>query len=341
MCRLESVKRQLAGFDRKTIRLSELEDLMKQLLHTYEDFAEAVLQMEDEGILEMMKSKGRTSRVPSLAFQYRINKAYLAESHHRQLQHYRMRLHPLLNIDYYYNQDPSVWERDLEYILKLDNYLKTEELPTEAVPAPERSFALVGDEKWIIEKGGKELLDRVGLFNRLQIIPVSEPLMFAINPNKVGDPKQYHLIVENKTTYQGLLPALVETVFATIIYGSGKAVIKSIEQFPLQYPVEAEHKFFYFGDLDNEGISIWYSLYNKLPVNLALPFYSACLEKKVAKGKGYQRENKEAQDAFLSFFNLEQQQRMQSFLKDGYYYPQEIVRTRELKRIWRESSWTS
>jgi hypothetical protein len=341
VCRMDAIKGQLVRFDRKTIRLAELEALMKQQFHTYEDFAQAVLQMEDEGVLAMVKSKGRTSRVPSLAFQYRINKSYLAENHHKQLQQYRMTLHPLINIDYFYNQDPSVWEKNLKYIMKLDNYLKTEDLPIEPVPAPERSFELVGDEKWITEKGGKELLERVGLFNRLNIIPVSEPLMFAVNSAKVNDPIQYHLIVENKTTYQGLLPALSETTFATLIYGAGKAVIKSIEQFPMQYSTEANHHFYYFGDLDREGISIWHSLSNKQPTSLALPFYRACLEKEAAIGKEYQKENKDAQDKFLSFFNTNQQQQINTLLKNGYYYPQEILKTRELQRIWRESNWTS
>ncbi|WP_343839001.1 Wadjet anti-phage system protein JetD domain-containing protein [Salinibacillus aidingensis] len=335
------MKLKLARFGRKTIRLAELEDLMKQQFHTYEDFANSVLQMEDEGILDMVKSKGRTSRVPALAFQYRINKNYLAKDHHKQLQQYRMQLHPLINIDYFYNQDPAVWEKDLGYILKLDDYLKSADLPIEPVPAPEQSFELVGDEKWITEKGGKELLERVGLWERLNIIPVSEPLMFAINVNRVKDSNQYHLIVENKTTYQGLLPALSETVFATLIYGAGKAVIKSMEQFPLQYPVESNHHFYYFGDLDKDGISIWYSLYNKQPIRLALPFYRASLEKESAMGKEYQRVNQEAKETFLSFFNAEEQQQIHALLENGYYHPQETLKTRELQRVWRESNWTS
>lgn len=338
---MKSIKRQLAGFSRKTIRLDELEDIMKEVLHTYEDFAEAVLELETVGILNMVKSKGRTSRVPSLAFQYRINKSHLAESHHKQLQQYRLSLHPLLNLDYYYHHDPSIWDKDRYYIMKLDDYLKTEDLPPEPVPAPERSFELVGDEKWITEKGGKELLERVGLFDRLNIIPVSEPLMFAINPNKVMAPTQYHLIVENKTTYQGLLPTLPETIFATLIYGAGKAVIKCIEQFPLQYPVEANHQLYYFGDLDKEGISIWYSLFKKQSIRLALPFYLACLEKEEARGKEYQKENKEAQDRFLSYFAIEQQHQIRSLLKNGFYHPQETLKTRELQEIWRESNWIS
>ena len=334
------MKRQLANFPRKTIRLNELEGIMKYYVHTYEDFAEAVLELEKAGILGMVNSKGRTSRVPSLAFLYRINKSYLTESYHQQLQQYRLYLHPYINLDYYYNKDPSIWNRDQDYIKKLNHYISTNSLPTEPVPAPERSFELVGDEKWITEKGGKELLERIGLFENLKIIPVSEPLMFAINPSQVMAPTQYHLIVENKTTYQGLLSTLPETIFSTLIYGAGKAVIKSMEQFHLQYPVVANHHFYYFGDVDKEGISIWYSLFNKYSIRLALPFYTACLQKEVVRGKEYQKENIEAQNKFLSHFNSEQQQQIH-LLNDGFYYPQEILKSRELQEIWRETDWTN
>lgn len=336
---MEFVKRQLARFSRKTIRLDELEDMMQQLFATYEDFAYAVLQLEDEGVLLMVKSKGRTTRVPSLAFQYRINKSYLSDSHHKQLQQLRITLHPLINLDHYYDKDPTLLEKDLPYILKVDDYVKTSGLPTDIVPGPERSFELVGDEKWFTEKGGKELLERIGMLDHLHVIPVSEPLMFAINPQKILASEQYHLIVENKTTYQGLLPALQETMFSTLIYGAGKAVIKSMEQFPFQYPVKATHHFYYFGDLDKEGIAIWHSLNHKQPAIPALPFYVACLDRGAVKGKAYQRENKVAIDNFLACFSSDQQVQIRELLNDGYYYPQEILKMKELQRIWRESTW--
>ncbi|WP_409970911.1 Wadjet anti-phage system protein JetD domain-containing protein [Bacillus sp. Bva_UNVM-123] len=253
---MDTIKSMLAAFKKKTIALAELEHMLKPFIHTYEEFANMILTLENEEILTMVKAKGRTNRTPSLAFQYRINKSELASDYHKELQRYRTILHPGINLDDYYCDDLAIWAEHLPFLLKIDEYVKQNGFPKDEVPAPERSFELVGDEKWIIEKGGKAILEKTGLFSAFHIIPVSEPLMFAINPLNIKEEQQYHLIVENKTTYQGLLPALKETHFSTLIYGCGKAVIKSIEQFPMQYPVLANHQFFYFGDLDKEGISI-------------------------------------------------------------------------------------
>ncbi len=338
---MDQIKRMFAAFKKKTIGLTELEMMIKPYVQTYEDFAKTILQLEKEAILVMVKARGRTNHTPSLAFQYRINKYELTGDYHKELQQYRSILDPSINLDEYYRQDPSVWKNNLPYLLKVNQYLKQFSFPLDQVPAPERSYELVGDEKWIAEKGGKEILERIGLFSLLKIIPVSEPLMFGINPNKINEKKQYHLVVENKTTYQGLLPVLTETIFSTLIYGAGKAVVKSIEQFAMQYPIEANHQFFYFGDLDREGIAIWCSFKNKQQAILALPFYLACLEKEAAVGKEYQKEHNAALEQFLAFFTTERQVQIRSLLAEGKYHPQETLKTKELQQIWRESDWTS
>ncbi|MGG5254098.1 Wadjet anti-phage system protein JetD domain-containing protein [Neobacillus sp. SM06] len=338
---MDQIKKMFMTMKRKTIGLSDLEKLLKPYFHTYEEFAKTVLHFEQENILVMVKSKGRNHRSPSLAFQYRIQKSELMSDYHKELQYYRSIFHPSIILDEYYREDPAIWKSDLPFLKKIDHYLKIHSFPKEQVPAPERSFEIVGDEKWIIEKGGKEILEKTELMPQLKIIPVSEPLMFAINPSKLNEKNQYHLIVENKTTYQGLLPVLTETDFSTLIYGSGKAVIKSIEQFPMQYPIAANHQFFYFGDLDKEGISIWFSLHNKRAAILALPFYTACLEKKAAIGKEYQTEHSTAIEQFLAFFSTELQTEIRLLLAAGKYHPQETLKTKELQKIWRESDWTS
>jgi len=338
---LDEVTRRLATFSKKTIGLEELEKLLTPFFQTYGVFADEVLQLEKENVLVMVNSTGRTTRTPSLALKYRINKSTLSGDYHKELQRYRAKLHTAINLDVYYRADPSIWEKHLPYLLKIDRYLKAHGFPADLVPAPERSYELVADEKWIDEKGGKELLEKIGLYARLNIIPVSDPLMFAINPLKMNDHDQYHLIVENKTTYQGLLPVLKETDCATLIYGCGKAVVKSIEQFAMQYPIDAKHHFFYFGDLDREGLSIWYSLNQKQTARPALPFYLACLEKKPAVGKAYQRSRSIAEDQFLACFSEQQADRLRVMLRDGNYYPQEILKTKELQQIWRESDWKS
>ncbi|MCU9593190.1 DUF2220 domain-containing protein [Caldibacillus thermolactis] len=336
---MEKIYKSLNTYPKRTILLSDLQDLLGSFFKDYDDFANTIISLENNGVLQMVKSKGRTTRTPSLAYQYRIDKSKLSARFHQEIQQYQNELHPAINLDEYYQKDPTIWQHDLPYLLKINDYLHTNGFPKEVVPAPERSFELVQDEKWITEKGGKEILERVGLFERLKITPVSDPLMFAVNPKTIHSTTQYHLIVENKTTYQGLLPALKKTEFSTLVYGSGKKVIQSIEQFSEQYPVEAEHVFFYFGDLDREGISIWYSLTKKIPAQLAMPFYEACLEKQPVYGKDYQKQYKEAQTTFIKQFSPTQQAKIEDVFSQGKYYPQEILKSKELQQIWREADW--
>ncbi len=335
---MDQITRKLATYHKKQITLTELEQLMKASVNTYEHFANIVVRLEEEKILLMVRSKGRTTRTPSLANQYRIDKSLLLGDYHKELQHYRSLLDPSITIDDYYRMDPSTWKKDLPYILKINDFIRTS-YPSEQVPAPERSYEVLGDEKWISEKGGKELLERISVFGNLKIIPVSDPLMFAINPFKLAEEEQLHLIVENKTTYQALLPTLPETTFSSLIYGSGKKVIKSIEQFPMQYPINAKHQFLYFGDIDREGIGIWYSFNKKQWAPPAIPFYEACLEKEAAEGKEYQKLHEESAEAFYHYFSTEKQAQMRNLLEKGTYLPQETLKTKELQKIWRESNW--
>ncbi|TGA98909.1 hypothetical protein E4665_06170 [Sporolactobacillus shoreae] len=336
---MDEAAKRIVMFPKMTINLEELEQLFTPIYDSYADFADALRKFENEDVLVMIRAAGRTDRTPSLAYRYRINKNALKSDYHKELQHYRARMHKAISLDGYYRGDPGLWEKDLPYLLKIDHYLKAHGFPEDQVPAPERSFELVEDEKWIDENGGKELLEKINLYPRLNIIPVSDPLMFAINPQLINESEHIHLIVENKTTYQGLLPVLKETSFATLIYGCGKAIVKSIDQFAMQYPIKAVHHFFYFGDLDWEGLSIWYSLNRRQAAQPALPFYQACLRKEAAVGKAYQHLRNAAADAFFPFFSEGQIRQMRTALHEGNYYPQEILKTKELQQIWRNSDW--
>ena len=165
---------------------------------------------------------------------------------------------------------------------------------------------------------------------------MANPLMFAIHPAKLNEEKQYHLIVENIWSYQALLPVLTETSFSTLIYGSGKKVIDSIEQFSMQYPVNGEHQFFYFGDMDTEDISIWLSLNKMKAVAPAIPFYSACLKKKAAITKGNEKDHSDALDEFYKYFTMQEKNQIRTLLGQGKSLPQQSLKTTELQKIWRE-----
>lgn len=296
----KTLEENLLTFKKRTISIDELEILSPKQT-SYETFAAQILALEQEKILEMVKSKGRNQRKPSLAHQYRINKHQLNRAYYKQLQTYRIKFHNAINLDAYFKLNPSIWAEDLPYLEKINTYIESYGFPSEKVPAPERSFELVGDEKWLEEKKGSEVLHRIKLWFAMNIFPVSDPLMFAINPAHIPNETQFHLIVENKTTYQALLPALTKTTFSTLIYGSGNKIPKSIENFSNQYPVAAKHHFFYFGDIDRSGLTIWHSLHQREPAIPARPFYEACFTKHAAYGKTNQRLDHQAITAFLGF----------------------------------------
>lgn len=323
--------------NRSTISIDELEQLLPNL-NCYEEFAILILNLENAGVLDMVKSHGRNNHNPSLAYKYRIHRHALNRMYYQELQTYRLKLHQAINLDIYFNLDYTTWSKDLPYLKAIDSYIKTYGFPVEKVPAPERSFELVGDEKWI-EQGGSDLLQRIQLVDEMKIFPVSDPLMFAVNPTRISTHDHFHLIVENKTTYQAMLPVINKTIFSTLIYGSGNKIPKSIENFYDQFPVDGHHMFFYFGDIDHSGISIWYSLNERQLTVPAIPFYKACLLKDKAYGKTNQRKDKAAIETFCEFFQPATSNRIKALLNEGAYLPQEVLKTKELQQIWLEADW--
>jgi len=334
---MDKLKQALLQFERKTIEYDELINFALKK-ETYEQFAPKIIALEKEHILQMIKSRGRNNRKPSLAFRYRINKHRLNEAYYEELRQYRMKLHNSISLDFYFKSSRKEWEADLPYIKQINDYIEKFGFPTKYVPAPERSYELVKDEKWI-EKSGENILHRLKLWDKLKIMPVSDPLMFAINPKKIGKTHHIHLIVENKTTYQALLPIITKSPFTSLIYGSGSKIEKSIENFHTQIPLEGIHVIYYFGDIDREGINIWYRLNEKTSILPATPFYKACLEKESAKGKTTQQKNKEALESFLRYFPENNVKTIKHLLEKDMYYPQEVLKTEELQQILLTSEW--
>lgn len=339
----QTIEQHLSLIKKTTIALEELEELFVGSEVDPCEFAAAMLELEHSAVLEAVKSAGRTMKQPSLAYRYRVNKSYLKERHIHELQRYRLNLHLAIQLDSYFALPEQQFAEDKPWIERIDHFLKTEGFPALAVPAPERSFQLTGNEKWITDLGGHALLKRLGLWDLLLIHPVSDPLMFAVNPEFLSStvhPRCLHLIVENKTTFQALLPVLPSSTFSTLIYGCGNKITGNLEMFSLQYPVsDREHHFYYFGDLDYEGIRIWHEANKQQTLLPALPFYEACLEQPYVLGKSNQRKSDPTVEAFIRFFSKDQQNQIESCLQSGGYYPQETLTTQQLQQIWRSEVW--
>ncbi|TMV52652.1 hypothetical protein FE783_00185 [Paenibacillus mesophilus] len=337
----------LQTYNKTMLWLEQLERLFERSSVQYREFAEAVAELEADGLLQAVRSSGRNAKQPSLAYRYRVHASALRRDHRDRLQQLRLTLHPAIGLDAYFALGEAAFEADLPWIERIDRRIKSHGLPAEPAPAPERSFELAGDEKWLTEGSGKALLERIGLWDKLLVLPAPDPLMMAINPGlPAGSTVPYieqpclHLIVENKTTFHALLPVLDESPFHTLIYGCGNKIVGNIDMFGLQYPVkERTHVFYYFGDIDHTGIQIWHEVAAKCGAIPALPFYRSCLGKPWAAGKTNQRKNDNAVRSFLAFFPDGERERLDACLREGGYYPQETLSTQELRSIWRNGIW--
>lgn len=324
---------------KKSISLGELEHLVGGQT-SYEEFAFQINELVQQGILVAVKQHGNNHKPIPLALTYRIIQSQIPAVHLQEIEHYHFLLHPLIKLEIYYSLTASEWKNDLPYILHIDNFLKAQGLPEHEATAPERAYALVGDEKWINEKGGRRVLERVGVWQLMKTVSLPDPLMLAVNARVWGEKISRHLVVENKTPFHALLDYLPDTDFLSLIYGAGWKVTADILLLDKQLGLPNQDAcIFYFGDLDYEGISIWHALDSRRKIIPALAFYRALLAQAPARGKENQICNAEALTHFLSYFLPQEQQQIREILSNGGYYPQEGLSSTELGAIWRGSTW--
>lgn len=317
------------------IPLMELEKLFPGQME-YKEFTRHVQVLVEAGLLEPVYSHGTNHKPTPLFNTYRIIRKKLKKTLNDTIQQLGLQVHPTIQLNSYFALDETDWVRDLPYIKKIDKYLKENGLPQSEAFSPERSYQLMGDEKWIDEKGGRRLLERICVWELFKISSVPDPLMFSINPFQIHKEKHFHLIVENKTPYYLLDEILKETCFTSIIYGAGWKIVSNLNMAVHQMGLlDKEHRFYYFGDIDLEGISIWYALYERYIVDLALPFYKELLQKTNSIGKETQYRNEKALTVFSQSFPIEDQEILKALFKKNGYYPQEGLNKTELQDIWR------
>lgn len=197
---MDTTKRLIENFiqalKKTTITLEELEALFSDVCIDWIEFATVLLLLEEDKTLEAVKSSGRTTKSPKIAYRYRVNKHLISSTSRSLLNQDQLAYHPSIKLDGYHSVPVQEYEQDKQWITRIDEYIKQYGFPQEAVPAPE------------------------------------------------------------------------------------------------QYPVNhCEHQFFYFGDLDYEGIRIWYETNKQRPIRPASIFYEALLDMPFVIGKHNQRRN--------------------------------------------------
>ena len=299
----------------------------------YLEFTQCILDFEARDILLPIKKHGNNGKVPLLYNSYRINRSKLSEDYIKLIHNIQLNMSAMIQLDAYLKLSKEQWEKDYPYIQQLDDYIKQKGLPKAEATLAERSYEVLGNEKWLSEEGGKALLERLGLLKAFKITTQPDPLMLAVNP-KAFTSFTRHLIVENKATFYMFLKELPHTTFTSLIYGCGWKITAGIDGLYEQLGIDkSSSTLYYFGDLDYEGLAIVHALGGK--IKLAVPFYEALLKKEYSYGKERQRKDQEALAAFLNVFSESEKTLIQALLDKGAYYPQEALGKEEAYEIWR------
>jgi len=303
----------------------------------YLSFAKAIGLLVDEGVMAPVKAWKTNGLNPSLYNGYQI----IAPGDQLDKgikQELLTQYHPDLNTAYYL-KNPKEYQQDQGYLAALDRFLKEnpdyQTLP--AITANERSFQIFHDEKWLLSGHGQKFRQRVGLsLEDLRCYLTHEPFFYFAGKVPGEGAEINVLIVENKDTFYSLKALFQAGVnrwdnisFTVLIYGEGRKIEKS---FPFFWEL-AEYRpyekvFYYFGDLDPEGILIWYALRKRQEVEIKpfTFFYGALVERyarTAPKRRGVQRFDGEAVEAFLSFFGSDRVEEMRKILEEERYLPQE------------------
>ncbi len=271
----------------KRITLAELLGRTKS-----QDYSEQYTEIMDliaRGRLRPVKASGINGKKPALYREYWVTEPQKDYSGLEEELKYR--LVPLISVDYYLNH-PETYEEERDYVLALNEYLRSSrELLEKSESVNERSFEIWGREKFLSRGPGRRVLKHCGIGEELlNMYGTAEPFAYYAHTRDVP---QNILILENKDTFYSMRRALLNGKTAicgmetgTLIYGAGKRVIRSFQEFDLcaePYMKQERNRMYYFGDLDYEGIGIYENLAGMfLPVKEIKPFlpaYEAMIEK--------------------------------------------------------------
>lgn len=327
-----------------TVSLTTLEKRLKEVIGNrggplfYKNLADAMLQLEIEGVIEALKSAKSYSRDTRIRDKYR--KIIVSNVNESELkQELLLNYQNPISIAYYLKNLES-FQNIKDYVKKINEFLKLADENKGFLSANERSFELFGDEKFLSDRSGRRLLTNLKLsYDDLYCFKTFEPF-FHIGIAK--NENENVLIVENLDTFFSLKKLSLENVrswddiyFSMIIYGEGNKVTKSFGHLD-ELGVPESANIYYFGDFDREGVSIYHRIakMNNRSVKVMKSFYEKMYERRKAKKSvNKQSLNISAIEYFFEENEFYEEADMKDYLLAGKYVPQEAVNIDILRRM--------
>lgn len=311
-----NLKKYLEPYKKKYITYEELE---KFLNIEYEEIYREITNLMNEEILIPVKNKKENGRYPSLPAKYRIN----INNKKDEL----FFLHPKININYYLKHI-SEYQREREIILKIDNYLRNGD--KKYIATRERAYEIFDNEK-AFEKD-KEVLKvlkniKIDIKEDLYTFDSREPFYIFVFNNNI----KKVLISENQTPFYNfyLLHKEGVTPFNAVIFGEGKKILRSFE-FIYEY-VPVNTIFYYWGDIDYDGVFILNKLIERYNKHNILPWekgYKAMLNQKTKKSKERKLSIKTENSLIIQLLSI---------IREGKNIPQEAINYQLLKKLVSEN----
>lgn len=328
----------------------------------YEEYYKIVEELVKSGIITPVKKSGSNGMYPPLYKRYNIVKP---KNRYDELIPEIRLLHGKINIEGYL-ANPEKYKSHRSWLLLIDDFLKHNSKKLEIpLSINERSFQVFRKEKALREE--KELASVLsfnpGLTDALNYYLTPEPF-FTYNIVGVNTEERKNdnnssknstdecnvLIIENKDTWYTLKNILspkrnqlAGIRINSLIYGEGKKIARktdSLTDFDNSFFKDVKTSYYYFGDLDYEGIGILFDLKNVNPtleIKPMKPLYTAMLE--AAEGvdlpASKEKQVKKTGELvwFLSFFEIRHQSMIMDILERGRYVPQEILNNGDFAKL--------
>lgn len=310
-------------------------------------FATAIQQLVDDGII---KPIGNSRQIPDYGGamnKYSINIKNFDLVDDILPPNMWNGLHKKLNMSYYVKHASEYYEIE-DTIHRINDLLNDDN--SEILTANERSYLIFGDEKAILSPDdasidGTDILKKLGglTLEDLKARRTFEPFFYlATNAYHDLAKKRNVLIVENQDTFNTFMDAVMEGQLPAIhllIYGEGNAITRKFE-FIQSIHGKHDDNYYYFGDIDPKGISIYHSLkttfseYNIIP---AVSLYSYMINKidpdDAQKLRKQQKLDDKAISQFITAFDSETGKIIENILYSKRYLPQEIINKTDMSRL--------
>ncbi|MBL4935037.1 hypothetical protein JK636_04610 [Clostridium sp. YIM B02515] len=311
----------------------------------YKNIVKVVQELVDEKFLVPIESSGLNSMADPLYKRYRIvyeENSDTLEENVELMDELNGHLYFKINIDVY-KQDLKLYKKHRYYVRLFSDFMKkNSNLLKIQCSINERSFEVFGDEKFLKEDSlAKEMFKAMDLdMNILNFYMAPEPFFFYKSTEKTP---QNILIVENKDTFYTVRKLMLEgkqifdMEFSTVIYGEGKKILRSLEDIyyndNVSYINNAENNFYYWGDIDKEGIWIYQSLkeaYSSFNFKLLKEAYKKMLELSKIYGIHKNKKSQKVKIDRITELDSETEKAVLDIALKDNYIPQEIISYRRL-----------